>query len=290
MTPGDDRWWDAQCGEYVLGTLRGNEREIFEKILSSDKDVRIRVEYWEKLLKGMDVYIETIQPPSHVLQNILHKIRAKQAPIQDDDSSSTEEPHDLTSEWTRDLDQTLDAHASYTSTQVADSPETLRQNQTPPTRRSLWKIMSLLATTATLVLAGLLTKLFFDQGDQQFIPQNGFLSIVQNNEQQALWLVLIDKYSANSSIRANVTALSPPPTDASSSYQLWLVLANDSGIESVGLLPESTGQSHYLPLPKTVKGTEAFIVSLEPAAGSSQTVPSGPVLFNGIIQTLGESD
>jgi anti-sigma-K factor RskA len=36
MATPDEQWWDAQAGKYALGTLRGTERDVFEKILEVD--------------------------------------------------------------------------------------------------------------------------------------------------------------------------------------------------------------------------------------------------------------
>ena len=45
MSTADNQWWLTEAGEYVLGTLRGPERELFEKVLQRDADARALVDY-----------------------------------------------------------------------------------------------------------------------------------------------------------------------------------------------------------------------------------------------------
>jgi len=71
-------WWLVEAGEYVLGTLRGPERELFEKLLKSDRDAQNLVMYWERrfgeLESTMAARMETPTIPESVWTNIETRI------------------------------------------------------------------------------------------------------------------------------------------------------------------------------------------------------------------------
>ncbi len=62
-----------------------------------------------------------------------------------------------------------------------------------------------------------------------------------------------------------------------------MVKPNDSGVESVALLPSISGESITVELPIPIDETQLFAVSLEPSGGSPNATPSGPVVFTGSI-------
>ena len=71
---------DAQAGEYVLGTLEGDERTAFEARLAAEPDLRASVEAWEQRL-GATLTVATVpEPPgARVWPRIQAVLQARQA-------------------------------------------------------------------------------------------------------------------------------------------------------------------------------------------------------------------
>ncbi len=53
----------AFAGEYVLGTLQGEARDMFERQLATDFDLQSEVADWEQRLSPLAASIEPVVPP-----------------------------------------------------------------------------------------------------------------------------------------------------------------------------------------------------------------------------------
>lgn len=265
MDTPDEQWWEAQAGEYVLGTLRGTERDVFEKILAVDDEARARVEWWQAHLSALDSRIAPVEPPPHLLPQIMLRIGRKQ-------------------NWT---DAAAEGVQDVIDTDRRQPPAKVVQYRRRTARRSslLWKSIAGLATAASITLAALLLQ----QATGPELPLSGpelnMVSIVQNDSQESLW-VLSTRHDSN---QLQVVALTPPPLEADRSFELWMVKPDDAGVSSVGLLPEGEGESIVLTLPLEVADAQLFAVSLEPRGGSPEAVPTGPVLFHGSIHNVSQT-
>jgi anti-sigma factor ChrR (cupin superfamily) len=70
---------DALAGEYVLGTLTGDERQALEARMSHDAGLRARVEAWERrLAPAVLATAEPAEPPPELLARIERAIDARQ--------------------------------------------------------------------------------------------------------------------------------------------------------------------------------------------------------------------
>lgn len=70
---------DALAGEYVLGTLTGEDRRALEARIKRDADLRARVEAWERRLGPAVVAVaEAVEPPADLLAKIERVIDARQ--------------------------------------------------------------------------------------------------------------------------------------------------------------------------------------------------------------------
>ena len=70
---------NAQVGEYVLGTLQGEERVRFEQRLAGDYALQAEVTAWEQRLAPMLDCMEPVSPPAAVWQKIQHRIDSPRA-------------------------------------------------------------------------------------------------------------------------------------------------------------------------------------------------------------------
>lgn len=136
-------------------------------------------------------------------------------------------------------------------------------------RQPFWKQWALIATTASVLLAGVLvlnTQRITTQPDQNFV------SVFQDQQQQAVWSVSIrsDQYVA-------VTPINVPELATDKDYELWL-LPNGGQPISLGLLSE-TEQQKLAVEELDFSGGVSLAVSLEPKGGSPTGQPTGDILY-----------
>jgi len=290
MDTPDEQWWDAQAGEFVLGTLRGAERDVFQKILATDSDVQRRVEYWQQRFAHLDEQIESVLPPDYILPLIIERVRngdSHDAPVANNtafntvsDTASQQAPSTPASKVV-DTANAAPEHSS--NIEVMPQREERSHKRSRSSRRAIrtWKTVSAFAVAATVALAALLVQTL-----NQPIPVTDtslkVVSVVQSEEMDALWVLTTQSDSAV----LQAVALAPPPIDSTQSYQLWMVKPDDAGVSSVGLLPLDVGETKQLTLQIPTEQAQLFAVSLEPAGGSQEPGPSGPVLFTGAITAV----
>ncbi|MGQ7843046.1 anti-sigma factor [Granulosicoccus sp. 3-233] len=265
MATPDEQWWEAQAGEYVLGSLRGTERDVFEKILAADEETRARVRWWQHQLAALDSRVAPVTPPPHLLPLIMSRIGTeKHAPGDTEQEELTEQ---LTTDAVRQ-----------------DTSDNVVSWRRRPSRRSntLWKTIAGLATAASIAMAALLLQSTTHDETVAPGPELNMISIVQDDSQESLWILS----TRDGSNQLQVVALAPPPLEADRSFELWMVKPDDGGVSSVGLLPTNEGESLLLTLPLGTAEAQQFAVSLEPSGGSPEAGPTGPVLFSGAIRTI----
>lgn len=269
MDTPDEQWWDAQAGEYVLGTLRGAERDVFEKILKVDQEALNRVLFWQEALSPMDENITQIEPPQYIFPKILARIHAQRMQATAAAQTTQDEKADNSS--------LTGSSESVTNTVAKISSRRRRSSRS----NRAWKGISLLATAATIAMAAFLVNTL-NQPTAPVTTTVDSIALVINEQNESLWVL-----SANASTgELHIVALNPPAIEADQSYQLWMVKPDDAGVSSVGLLPTTAGQAITMKLPITTDEAQLFAVSLEDLAGSSQPVPTGPVLYTGSIVSV----
>jgi anti-sigma-K factor RskA len=105
------------------------------------------------------------------------------------------------------------------------------------------------------------------------------VAVLRDGAQHPLWTIRLA--AAAHEIAADSVA--PPPVRPGRVYQLWLLDGGANGLQPIGLLPE-TGQK-VIPLTQEnaqrLRGAGQLVVTLEPAGGSQQPWPTGPVRFRG---------
>jgi anti-sigma-K factor RskA len=80
-------------------------------------------------------------------------------------------------------------------------------------------------------------------------------------------------------------SLAPPPVPPGRVYQLWLSAQGVAGLRPLGLLPQ-VGRKTIPVAPEDAQrlsGSGRLEVTLEPAGGSPQPGPTGPVVFGGTL-------
>lgn len=145
-----------------------------------------------------------------------------------------------------------------------------------------WRSFAGLATVACLLMSLLGWMGFQRLQSDKVEPTFDGISIVQNNEAQALWV--IDTSADAKTLRA--TAIAPPALEEGQAFELWMVNSSDGSVVSMGLLPTKSNTTAQIKAHRFSGEAESFSVSVETAKGSAQSIPTGPVLYQGNIQLL----
>jgi len=318
MSSPEEEWWKEIAAEYVLGTLRGADLELFKTILETDEEARQEVIRWERRLAPLNETTAPQKPDAQVWLQIQQRIRAsaeqRQSAIDAADAFNADQAHpddivdDVVYELSADGDPSLGARAHDTqdaptgddleSTQPIDDEPLSDANadritfdpialEPPAAKRNYWwPSIAVLATAASVLMGVLLSR------QMQLLPatpsfKSDGVSIVFDDQANPLWLVQAD-FTTD---RLQVTALAPPPIDSGKDYELWQVMPDEAGVASVGLLPEGTGLSREISVEKLASVFDAFAVSVEPTGGSPATTPTGPVMYQGtFVHTRGNTD
>ena len=74
MNLGDPERTDAVAGEYVLGTLRGQARQRFERLTRTERRVADAVSRWEERLLPLAEALPPVIPPARVWSAVLARI------------------------------------------------------------------------------------------------------------------------------------------------------------------------------------------------------------------------
>lgn len=270
-------WWLVEAGEYVLGTLRGPERELFEKLLKSDRDAQNLVMYWERrfgeLESTMAARMETPTIPESVWTNIETRINNEA------------------------LDTTI---ASIHDTETDRRVETITKPFSKSLDRQLrwWQTVGALSLAASFALMavllaqwGNLVPNISDNVASTAKESSAYtiVSVLSDEGGAQLWAIVADEQSGQ--VRA--IALDPPTEQPTQSHQLWVVLPNNEGVESIGLLPYATGEIQTFNMNTEdallkLKSGEAFAISVEPAGGTSSPTPTGPVISSQVYTRITE--
>jgi len=259
MNSPEERWWTVRAGEYVLGTLRGNDLILFERILAHDTTIQAEVEFWERRLDVLNETTPEQTPGKHIWPQVLERVRR----LEDDTASSKE---------VQPLEQKQNAS-------VAEFPAVGKHNSEANSRSErsvLWQTIAGLATAACLVLSVLLF-----QSSQVSLRQpiniDG-LSVVLSDESGEPYFLVETDYE---NLQVRVTALSPPSLTNERDFQLWQALPDRSSVRPVALLPEQSGASRVFKVESLVEGSDLFGVSIEPVGAPTEAGPTGPVVAHG---------
>jgi anti-sigma-K factor RskA len=145
----DPQLKEALAAEYVLGTLRGQARRRFQKLMMQIPSLRESTWQWEQHLHGMNQLLPPITPDERVWRNISHALG-------------------------------FESSVPKVDTVSAKSSNIVRLTQI----HRLWKGLASVATAAAILLAVVLVN---NQPAPVATAQQ--LAIVQGAQSEALWLI-----------------------------------------------------------------------------------------------------
>jgi anti-sigma-K factor RskA len=306
MNYADPELRDRLAAEYAIGALSGLERRRFERLLSTDRDLRDLVEHWELRLNLLTESAPAVEPRPQVWDEIARRIAPAAAPAPE---SWLDRLWDSLGFW-RGASLLAGTAAAALVAYVALQPPDVRREQIAALDQRLLGIEAKLAAVeatpreigalgerlariegATQDLAATRSELAA-LGDRLAGIESRLDATVPMLSHVA---VLIDKYARPMMIADLDVAegrlvlrlkIKPPRDFTGKTLEVWLV-APDGTPRSLGLFPsEQSGTTVALNLPHDIAETLAtseLAVSLEPSGGSTTGLPTGPVLFSGAV-------
>ncbi|MGI9332172.1 MAG: anti-sigma factor [Gammaproteobacteria bacterium] len=248
LNPGNPQIRSALAAEYVLGTLRGGARRRFERLIDDNVELRREVEHWEANLYRLLDGLPDRTPPASVWRRIESEIGLESG-------------------------NRIPAHST---------------GQLPPPTTSLvatllnslgfWRGWSLAASVVAVVLALALV----------LVPSSSTVTsmvvVTDDARSQASWVVSGEAGSREIRVRA----IAPQAIEGDRVFQLWVLPAGETTVQSVGLIPAS-GQAR-LDVSESVAAlladAQKFGVSVEPPGGSPTGQPTTSPLYHGIPLVL----
>ena len=245
---------DLLAAEYVLGTLRGLDRQMFDDALTRDRQLGLLVHQWEERLAGLSAAVTPVSPGPQVWQRLERSIeghahRHTQAPAQPGPVIRV----------------------------VSDPDDSGLSSTISRLRRELfgWRIISGLAVAT----AALLMYLELRPLPSAPPPAAPLLAVLQPAEATGGWLIRALPE------RTLAQPIAEPVIAADRDFELWAVPAGAPVPVSLGLLRrEGVTMLELAPDLRThmVPGT-LLAVSIEPRGGSPSVGPTGPVVFTGRV-------
>src|SRR5262245_29410391 len=284
MNYSDPELRDRLAAEYALGALSGLGRRRFERLLSSDRDLRNLVAAWELRLNLLAESVPAVEPPKHVWDEIARRIAPARAPVREPvREGGLDRLWDSLGFW-----RAAAALATATAaallcyvvflplrvapTQVAGLDERLARIE--DAARGLAGVRGEIAALGDR-LAGLASRV------DAVASRPTHVAVLLDKDQRPMMTADLDIADGRLLLRLNLT---PPRDFTANVLEVWLV-SRDGMRRSLGLFPsERPGTTTALSLPHATAESlakAALAVSLEPRGGSTTGQPSGPVLFTG---------
>jgi anti-sigma-K factor RskA len=171
------------------------------------------------------------------------------------------------------------------SRRIEDAPAE-RPSKSPAHRWNSLALWRGLALAASLAAIALFVQLLIGPAliPSPELASADYVGVVSDEEEQPLWVIRASARARQLSMKVMRPVDMPP----NSACELWLVTA-DGSTRSLGILPERGSRTVALPaVADAIRGEAAQLaVSIEPAGGSPQGEPTGPIVYRGTLLTSG---
>lgn len=191
-------------------------------------------------------------------------------------------------DWEQAFAPLINAIAPVTPPQVVWERIEAQLHPAPPaappvadTRLPFWRRLAIAASVAAIALLTYVMVML----QQQYDP--AYIAVLGAPGAQPAWLVSTDAKAD----QIRVQALKVPTIRPDQSLELWMLPKGGKPPRSLGLLPARAGEEIRLSVAQSLQlaSAQGLAVSLEPAGGSRQAGPSGPVLYQANWLPMGET-
>lgn len=286
MNYADPELRDRLAAEYALGALSRLSRRRFERLLSSDRDLRDLVEDWDLRLNLLAESAPPVEPRARVWDEIARQIAPPApAPVRE---GWVDRLWDSLGFW-RAATALAAATAAALVFYVAFLPPSVAPERIAAFDERLARIEH--AARGFGGVPGEIAAL----GDRLASLANRVdavasrpthVAVLLDKDQRPMMTADLDTADGRLVLRLNLT---PPRDFTANVLEVWLV-SPDGKRRSLGIFPsERPGTTTALPLPHDTAEALAkagLAVSLEPKGGSTTGQPSGPVLFTGSLMPV----
>lgn len=143
---------------------------------------------------------------------------------------------------------------------------------------TLWRGLGLTTSMASFALVAYLMLV-----SSQPIVVNQYVAVMTNSQQQVSWMVTTNSLNQ----QATIKVLNSQTLPANKAFELWMLPTGQNPV-SMGLLSASEDKILQIStqLLQQLTNSKALAVSLEPSGGSPTGLPTGPVLYQGNLQSI----
>lgn len=279
----EEQNWDLEAAEYVLGTLSAQDRKVYDALYKVDSDWQARVHNWQARLNPLHDSTPPVEPPDYILADVLERINDDLSLNDVFAQPLDDSPPDIVSEDVQVI-EVAEADVPVIDSDLSSPPlaalEQLKESVV------YWKMATVLALSCIAALFILGPRYLELQSPEQ--PLVRTVALLQGQANEPLWAVSYYPRSAQQESETgslglvSVTVIGEPQLTEEESHQLWMVLPENEGVRSVGLVPNEAGETATFELPIALDEAAEFAVSLEPLGG----VPGpahGPVVTRTFI-------
>lgn len=284
----EERSWDLEAAEYVLGTLSDENRIVYDKLYEVDNDWRQRVHRWQSRLNPLHETTASVEAPESVLTAVMARIN---------EGESSESVRAQTPSFVQSTPAKAGLPSAGLHQDGLDGRRIDKSGQSTPTsalvtlkewraRVRYWQLATVLAV-ASLVGVIVLGPDYLARSMSESV-MGRTVAVLQGEQKDPLWIISYRPDTAKGLSGAgsgglvSVTVVGDPELANDQSHQLWMVLPEGTGVRSVGLVPNIPGETATFELPVPLEEAAEFAVSLEPLGG----VPGpehGPVVTRTFI-------
>ncbi|MEX0810151.1 MAG: anti-sigma factor [Dongiaceae bacterium] len=249
MTVRDPDRTDRLAGEYTIGTMRGNARRRFERLIARDPDIAARVAAWEARLQPLTSAVEPVAPAHATWQRIERSL----------DGTRERRPVGLLAFFF--------ARPRGAVPSIANAGLWYCLN--------FWRNAGIAGSLAALVLIAVAI------ADRTSVETPAFVAVLETADAPAALLASYDPDAGTISL----SPLVPPEPAAEQAFELWLI-APDSAPESMGLVTRGT-QQFALPAGRdSLPPGSILAISVEPPGGSPTGQATGPIILQGAFHAI----
>ncbi|QTH62891.1 anti-sigma factor [Psychrosphaera ytuae] len=232
MNYNSEKLLDMLAAEYVVGTLQGKARDRYTRLMLTMSAAREATWKWEQQMNNLASSIQPVVPSPDVWSRINQSIGGQ--------------------------DDTVFSFADAQSKQQ-------KAPDSSSTSKTMWKLLTMFATAACLVLAFLVLQPVTPPDMRSTVQQ---VAVFHNDKDAPLWF--IDVTEQKLSILATKALVPEPNKD----YELWMIIEGQDNPISLGLLPKSGRVELAKNQLFDVDKIAVLAVSLEPLGGSQTGLPT----------------